>query len=563
MDSTCYVLFIFQFSFVVLILFIMQLYDRLKRGKFVGQPPNTFFRDNDTNREMIAAAFGVVSLDIMLMIRTDYKTPCRNIGQPEYFICEFFSIAIICVLAAFMTYPMFALISSHHVLLSSVFGVAFVVWNIVQHAVQINVTCVPTNFEMKAAALPIFVFLAFLLIAFCYRLYMCWKTGVHTLPNRAASVVRKHQVMHLKNLMKRQDDAEAQQGGLAGCFTRAKNVFKPWYVFPGEIMYCMIVIIAITYYQFINKYTLLVKFIHVMPVKDYVVYSACVLTVIIYGFGLVQFLYHVQQDTFSIYRGRQKFFENDDGHHNLTVYRSMVFPGYFIGIMSFGFVLTFVFTIFVVVVINFIVNGGYVWLSIRVLLSFIGVRLAFSYMQRLVVRYALTDRTLSKLAVNVKHPHAYSMMSFYMLFMNAFHGFSGGIKRTLLVLVTLFVFNGRIDRNPMMFFTSFDASSFYYGYLRFQSCFKNPVMRCFCQILLEPSAGHIDHLTTQQATRTVWGKLNQATWNVEFTARVTSENGIRSKVARNRWHLAYTLTRNPALIQYRCIGSVPMYRWSK
>lgn len=231
----------------------------------------------------------------------------------------------------------------------------------------------------------------------------------------------------------------------------------------------------------------------------------------------------------------------------------MVFPGYLIGIMSCGFLIVFIFALFLVIGAYLITNlsSNCIMFLVRLLLSFVGVRIAFSCIQRLLVRYVLTNRELSKQAVNVKHPHAYSVLSFYLLFANIVFGFAGAIKRTVLVCLTSALFVGRIDRNPLIFFTSFDASSRYYGYLRFQNCFKNPLMRCFCQILIEPTAAHVNQLTTQEATRSVWGKSNETSWNVDFT-QLTPPNR-KKKVARNRWHLAYTLSRNPSLIQYRYV----------
>jgi len=553
----------FEFSEHVVsatVLFVMQIYGRLKAKKFRGQAPQMFFRDNDRNRVLIAVAFGLASLDIMTMLFNFETIFCKDVSHPEKLTCKFCEKVVLSLVHAFINYPLFALISSPYTFVSSIFGVAFVVWNFVKLGVESNVAvCIIGIKKQDIAKIvgPTFAFLCILLVAFCYRLYKCWKDGVYSLPEREPSVIRKYQVLHLKRLLNLRRPG-INQGRLLNTLMRMRNMFKPWYKFPGEIIYCLTVAVFIIYVA-TNS---LIMFYENQNVGAYhisldgVFYRSCILAIIIYGFLLLHFLYCVQQDTFSIYRGKQKFYEKNDKQYNTTVYRNMVFPGYFIGVMIFGYLIVIVFA-FILSYSYFIIPKGkwHILFLLRFSGSYFGARLVFGCIQRLLVRYVLTDRETSKVAVNVKHPNAYAVLSFYMLFVNIVFGFFGAIRRTLLSFLTFLLFVGRIDRNPLMFFVSLDASSWYYGYLRFQNSFKNPVMRCFCQILLEPNATHVDQLTTQDATRFMCRKSKK-----EFYVNLVEIVPVTNNMARKRWYLAYTLIQNRSLIQYRCIGVKKVFK---
>ena len=88
----------------------------------------------------------------------------------------------------------------------------------------------------------------------------------------------------------------------------------------------------------------------------------------------------------------------------------------------------------------------------------------------------------------------------------------------------------------------FDVSQAYRLFLRTENVFKNPTMRLFCQILLEPAA---ENITTQDQIITKWGDL------LEFTPTTYTKQQGKRKINRNRWFLAYTLIHNPQLKRLR------------
>ena len=85
---------------------------------------------------------------------------------------------------------------------------------------------------------------------------------------------------------------------------------------------------------------------------------------------------------------------------------------------------------------------------------------------------------------------------------------------------------GRLDRSSFAFFKEYDSGyCAYLGYLRLEAVYKNPTMKCFLQLLQD----------SQQ----------KETPEMETTSKMVK------KRARNRWILAYTLIRNPSLINLR------------
>eukprot|EP00111_Clytia_hemisphaerica_P002943 TCONS_00008352-protein len=248
---------VLAFLIPTLILIIMQIYSRVKKGKLTAQAPFLFLQDNDRNRLMTSLVFGHLSLRVFNMIfgdtdKTFEKALCSSISSgsaPEYNMCSFFSTILLATLNGFLAFPFFALISSPHLLVSSVVGIGFTVWEIIYLGLQFDYD---DDCNLKATLqrniaiilVPSFTFLAVILFGFGHRLYTCFKTGCYELPTNEKSVVDTHQILYLKNLLQRKNISNQSQLTL---FQKLKNVFKPWFKFPGEILQCMAVIFILLY----------------------------------------------------------------------------------------------------------------------------------------------------------------------------------------------------------------------------------------------------------------------------------------------------------------------------
>ena len=187
-------------------------------------------------------------------------------------------------------------------------------------------------------------------------------------------------------------------------------------------------------------------------------------------------------------------------------------------------------------------------LGFFVLLSLFGAGFVFVLVQRLIIRYVLTNLECSKTHINLKQPNLFFVLKFFLLFANILTSIKSLAKRLALLVVSFLFFYGRIDRNPLVFFKSFDLSKTYAAFLRVENVFKNPVMRCFCQMLLEPRTTHASELTTQEQTRDRWGRPKTHVSDRLLQSTDKYQNNTR---ARNRWFLAYTLVNNPGLQKLR------------
>ncbi|XP_066921580.1 stimulated by retinoic acid gene 6 protein-like [Clytia hemisphaerica] len=558
---------VLAFLIPTLILIIMQIYSRVKKGKLTAQAPFLFLQDNDRNRLMTSLVFGHLSLRVFNMIfgdtdKTFEKALCSSISSgsaPEYNMCSFFSTILLATLNGFLAFPFFALISSPHLLVSSVVGIGFTVWEIIYLGLQFDYD---DDCNLKATLqrniaiilVPSFTFLAVILFGFGHRLYTCFKTGCYELPTNEKSVVDTHQILYLKNLLQRKNISNQSQLTL---FQKLKNVFKPWFKFPGEILQCMSVIFVLLYlYLFKIQYQGL-KLLETNPNTDIetVWYLGLAISIILYLVMVVHFLYCYQNDTLAIYTGNHNLYRKDDGCHNIALYHRLVFPAYLISAMLIGFLCCYVLVGIIVAIIYLLATratGAQVLILLRYILSFVGTGIVFKIIQRLSIRYYFSDLESSKLQINLKHPRLFYVLSFFLFFVNVFTGLMSLVKRLLFIIFSFLLFYGRIDRNPMMFFKSMDISNSYSSFLRVENVFKNPIMRCFCQFLMEPHIRDISQLTSQQLTRNVWG--SPLILGSDRSLQPITGSGKSGKVARNRWYVTYTLLRNPGLTNERYHG---------
>ncbi|XP_066935420.1 stimulated by retinoic acid gene 6 protein-like [Clytia hemisphaerica] len=554
---------VFNFFIPTLIIIFMQIYSRLKKGKLTAQAPFLFLQDNDRNRLMTSLVFGHLSLQIADIIgdtgTTVGLTLCSSLsGQPEYYLCSFLSRILIATLIGFVSFPLFALISSPHILVSSAVGIGYTVWEIIFLGLQLdfNDACASKTAlqqNIAIAVVPSFIFLTAILFGFGYRLYTCFKTGCHELPTNEKSVVDKHQILYLQNLLQQTNE----QSQLTH-FQKLKYVFKPWFKFPGEILQCMAVIFVLLYFTLFIIQSLILQLFKSNSNKHIEIawYLGLVISIVLYLAMVVHFLYCYQNDTLAIYTGKHNLYQKDDGCHNIALYHRLVFPAYLISAMLIGFLCCLVIVGIVVGIIYIlaaIATGTLVLIFLRYILSLIGTGIVFKIIQRLSIRYYFSDLQLSKMQINLKHPRLFYVLSFFLFFVNVFTGLMSLVKRLFFIIFSLLLFYGRIDRNPIMFFKSMDISNSYSSFLRVENVFKNPIMRCFCQFLMEPHIRNISQLTSQKLTRNVWGSPLTRGSDCSFQPIAASVKS--GKIARNRWYVAYTLLRNPELINDRCQGS--------
>ena len=130
-----------KFVFPIVIIAFLQLYSRLRKGKLTAQAPFLFLQDNDRNRLMTTLAFGFFSqiISSLLNFEASNLNLCRGVFFTEKYTCNFFVTILEGTLTALIAYPLFALISSQHILVSSILGIVYIAWEMVATGLQFNV----------------------------------------------------------------------------------------------------------------------------------------------------------------------------------------------------------------------------------------------------------------------------------------------------------------------------------------------------------------------------------------------------------------------------------------
>jgi len=239
---------------------------------------------------------------------------------------------------------------------------------------------------------------------------------------------------------------------------------------------------------------------------------------------------------------------------NLAFY-NVVFPGYLIAHMGWGLVVFFLtvwLTLFIIyILVLAIISSHQVLLYAVIFLKFVclyfTVPVLTYIIQLLLVRFVFCERETKELGM-LRNVGVYNTTIYFFLFYNVIVGITSCIVRSIKGLFISLIFLGRIDRSPFAFFKSRDyGHCAYIGFLRLQSLYKNPVMRCFVQILMEA----VDSTTLHSAENIGGIDVNSGNYRMSSAAMFPNSVPVVNKTARNRWFLAYTLIRNPTLLQER------------
>ena len=276
-----------------------------------------------------------------------------------------------------------------------------------------------------------------------------------------------------------------------------------------------------------------------IPVYD----LAAICTIVIYLLNIIFFLDSFQRHSKLIFAGKDKHgFKND---FRLDVLANYKFMGFLIANVMWGIVWLFLILFFLMYAIGLLhyVPKPTIVSWVKKLAMIIVPSTVFAMVQFLLVRCFFSDKSLSLVSIYIKHLKIYHLLGYFVLFFNVILGIFSSLKRALLAFLVTILFMGRLDRSSMMFLELFDTGHrSYVGFLRVQAAYKNPIMRCFCQILLEPSSG--GDLSTPQDVTSL-RRLNED--DSERKCLLSSS----MSAAKKRWLLAYTLIHNNSLCKYR------------
>ncbi|XP_065906774.1 stimulated by retinoic acid gene 6 protein-like isoform X2 [Dysidea avara] len=249
----------------------------------------------------------------------------------------------------------------------------------------------------------------------------------------------------------------------------------------------------------------------------------------------------------SVWKGDYSFMPNKRIPPSRALVRSTFYFGWQIGMVLWAwFFYNVLLAVLVTAIVSVVLLIVYVpeireWLIRRAILlastTITGV--VFTIAQVLVGKFVFDNGT-STVANNSRVFHMYS---YFLLFYNALVGLAKAVRRIVTSAVLNLFFLPRLDR-PLVIkgFEYLDKG--YVAYLsvvRVDAAYNNPVMNTFVYLLSQTVRGNSVNPT---------GLLNRFTYQKRYTVS-SDHTPVTIGKARKMWHLAYTLLRNPELIELR------------
>ena len=305
-------------------------------------------------------------------------------------------------------------------------------------------------------------------------------------------------------------------------------------------------------------------------VNSYII--SMVTTIIFYTWLLIDLLQTHENNLHRLFAGqfKEKVYTNLSAR-SLT-FRSILFPGYFIAYMFWGLIVFFVAALLVVfIVYGFILLLIYSPASVDIIIQILKkMYLIFTLpllayvLQFFLVKFVFMQNydKNAKNEVNekkmlLKNVKMYHLTIYIFFFYNLIVGITSCILRSIKALVISLLVLGRVDQTPFAFLKRFDTGHCaYLGFLHLQRIYKNPVMRCFLQMLQESTTSHVSMMPIggmNTTPTTDFRRLEENPSSSPSPSRVFQASDIRyeDKVIRNRWLIAYTLINNPNLVKER------------
>ncbi|XP_065068506.1 stimulated by retinoic acid gene 6 protein-like isoform X2 [Rhopilema esculentum] len=167
--------------------------------------------------------------------------------------------------------------------------------------------------------------------------------------------------------------------------------------------------------------------------------------------------------------------------------------------------------------------------------------------ERITARYCFLFKKGKIIAITNRK--VFNIVSYYLFFFNIFLGFLSCLLRILKSVVVGVMFLERVQKSilPSSFEVIDPGYYAYIGCIHIEHTLANPVLRVFLDILNES----VDCKTSSNAEN-----IGNFRSNSRQSLLGDNECGIaleteRYRIIRNKWNLAYTLIKNPSLLQFR------------
>jgi len=307
------------------------------------------------------------------------------------------------------------------------------------------------------------------------------------------------------------------------------------------LLLSMMLILFIFFFQLIIQSILLIQFqLQALKLQKFPPTLILLLTFIygsfvVYIVQVLRFMVCHRENMLKMYKGGMKFNNTSKVSHHYTVIYYLSFVGYLIGFTIIGAAIYAVILIGIGSVFINLIQYGYFTTAVinqllKTLYSVAVIPLVCLVLQHLTAYFVFTEARGNHMSSTwIDNLGVYHIFLYFFFFGNLLVGVFTCLFSTLLGILISLSSLGRIDiavMNPDHYLIFDRGHKAYLSYLKVESTFRNPTMRCFCQILLEQRDEKFVHTNETKFARC-------------------------STRALNRWHLAVLLIRNPSLVKYR------------
>ncbi|XP_028396889.1 stimulated by retinoic acid gene 6 protein-like [Dendronephthya gigantea] len=256
--------------------------------------------------------------------------------------------------------------------------------------------------------------------------------------------------------------------------------------------------------------------------------ASAILTTVICALSLILFMENHKNNMLRMFRGNKSFIAKHISVSQFMVGKGLRYHSFQIGYFLWGFLLNW---IFICIPCALLYSLKFSWVRDWILgyISGGGILFGLALFFRLCsIAASVTifrDRNFSRNVISINNRNVYLVFSYFWFFVGLPMGVFSAIFRIIKTMIVGFLMLPRIDHSIMPDgFQRFDPGyNAYICYLHVQAAFRNPVLRVFCQTLID------DH-ETQRKIGPKW---------------------TRSPQARAKWFIALTLARNPQLAAER------------
>ncbi|XP_013878950.1 STRA6-like [Austrofundulus limnaeus] len=522
-----------------------------------------------SNRWSYGFAFGAVSSSVLLLFSERY-VPFTIVpwARPIVYLIGALEVGLV-------YFPFFACLSTPFRMTGAVLGILYsVAWIII--TVWDMVTCpggkILGKYQKIIVQWPCVLSLIFLLGRFIYILVKDVRIRLQLEPEDTEDLVEQHQAQHVKRLLRKTPELRKP----LSWFQRRVYEWDPFFKFPSRIIGTSIISLIGLYTMTLADYSLSdaifdqaenwknvlkdVVTAYNQTLEDtvsrieefiYVARKTWIATTILASLNSVAYTFHVlscyRKHLKRLWRGQKGFLPEKfhNPHSAVSVASIARYSGWQIAFTLWGyFIVHFVhFLVALMLVYIFIlpVKHGQTLIMLRslgIILLTISLVIGLVILQVVLVQvFFLQDKmspTEKQKPLALNNRKAFHCFNYFFFFYNVVMGFSTCALRLLFSLVVGTWLVSRIDRTIMQRgYETLDAGySTWIGMIFADHYHNNPVMVCFCQLLVSN--------VLERRNTTTYASFDNA----------LSASTLNNR-ARRRWVLSYTLMKNPSLILLR------------